>query len=303
MRIYTHAECLNHLAMDGHPERPERLSYLMNYLQQIGFTDDFSVITPPPIPPARILAAHSQAHVDFLQASQPSDGMVPLDPDTWMSVNSLSAAHLAAGAVFAGMDSILNGPEQRVFCAVRPPGHHAEHDSAMGFCLLNSVAIAAIAALEHAEVQRVAVLDFDVHHGNGTVDICRQYPEILVCSSFQSPHYPNRLDDLVQPNIVNTPLQAGSDGNMFRAAIERDWLPAIEAHAPDIIFVSAGFDAHKEDPLADIRLVEDDYRWVTDFIVAMANQYAQGRIVSTLEGGYNLNALARSVSAHLEALA
>jgi acetoin utilization deacetylase AcuC-like enzyme len=289
--------------MDGHPERPERLSYLMNHLQQIGFTDDFSVITPPPIPPARILAAHSQAHVDFLQASQPSDGMVPLDPDTWMSVNSLSAAHLAAGAVFAGMDSILNGPEQRVFCAVRPPGHHAEHDSAMGFCLLNSVAIAAIAALEHAEVQRVAVLDFDVHHGNGTVDICRQYPEILVCSSFQSPLYPNRLDDLVQPNIVNTPLQAGSDGSMFRAAIERDWLPAIEAHAPDIIFVSAGFDAHKEDPLADIRLVEDDYRWVTEFIVAMANQYAQGRIVSTLEGGYNLNALARSVAAHLEALA
>jgi acetoin utilization deacetylase AcuC-like enzyme len=289
--------------MDGHPERPERLSYLMNHLQQVGFTDDFSVITPPPIPPARILAAHSQAHVDFLQASRPSDGMVPLDPDTWMSVNSLSAAHLAAGAVFAGMDSVLNGPEQRVFCAVRPPGHHAEHDSAMGFCLLNSVAIAAIAALEHAEVQRVAVLDFDVHHGNGTVDICRQYPEILVCSSFQSPHYPNRLDDLVQPNIVNTPLQAGSDGSVFRAAIERDWLPAIEAHDPDIVFVSAGFDAHKEDPLADIRLVEDDYRWVTDFIVAMANQYAQGRIVSTLEGGYNLNALARSVAAHLEALA
>ena len=289
--------------MDGHPERPERLSYLMNHLQQVGFTDDFSVITPPPIPPARILAAHSQAHVHFLQASRPSDGMVPLDPDTWMSVNSLSAAHLAAGAVFAGMDSVLNGPEQRVFCAVRPPGHHAEHDSAMGFCLLNSVAIAAIAALEHAEVQRVAVLDFDVHHGNGTVDICRQYPEILVCSSFQSPHYPNRLDDLVQPNIVNTPLQAGSDGSVFRAAIERDWLPAIEAHDPDIIFVSAGFDAHKEDPLADIRLVEDDYRWVTDFIVAMANQYAQGRIVSTLEGGYNLNALARSVAAHLEALA
>jgi acetoin utilization deacetylase AcuC-like enzyme len=289
--------------MDGHPERPERLSYLMNHLQQVGFTDDFSVITPPPIPPARILAAHSQAHVDFLQASRPSDGMVPLDPDTWMSVNSLSAAHLAAGAVFAGMDSVLNGPEQRVFCAVRPPGHHAEHDSAMGFCLLNSVAIAAIAALEHAEVQRVAVLDFDVHHGNGTVDICRQYPEILVCSSFQSPLYPNRLDDLVQPNIVNTPLQAGSDGSVFRAAIERDWLPAIEAHDPDIVFVSAGFDAHKEDPLADIRLVEDDYRWVTDFIVAMANQYAQGRIVSTLEGGYNLNALARSVAAHLEALA
>ncbi|NCF43721.1 MAG: histone deacetylase family protein [Proteobacteria bacterium] len=303
MRIYTHAECLNHLVMEGHPERPERLSYLMGHLQQVGFTDDFSVMTPPPIPAARILAAHSQAHVDFLHASQPAAGMVPLDPDTWMSVDSLSAAQLAAGAVFAGMDCVLNSPEQRVFCAVRPPGHHAEHDSAMGFCLLNSVAIAAIAALEHAEVQRVAVLDFDVHHGNGTVDICRQYPEILVCSSFQSPHYPNRLDDLVQPNIVNTPLLAGSDGSVFRAAIEQDWLPAIEAHEPDIIFVSAGFDAHREDPLADIGLVEDDYRWVTDFIVAMANQYAQGRIVSTLEGGYNLSALAHSTAAHLEALA
>ena len=186
------------------------------------------------------------------------------------------------------MDTVLNSLERRVFCAVRPPGHHAEHDSAMGFCLFNSVAIAAIAALDHSEVKRVAVLDFDVHHGNGTVDICRHHPEILVCSSFQSPHYPNRLDNLVQPNIVNTPLQAGSDGLAFRAAIERDWLPAIEAHQPDILFISAGFDAHLDDPLADIRLVEDDYRWVTQFIVAMADQYAQGRVVSTLEGGYDL---------------
>ena len=303
MRIYTHPEYLNHHVMDGHPERPERLSHLMNHLSQIGLTQDFEVVQPRPIPQERILAAHSQSHVDFLQASQPEDGIVPLDPDTWMSPASLSVAELAAGAVFAGMDTVLNGAQQRVFCAVRPPGHHAERHSAMGFCLLNSVAIAAIAALDHADVERVAILDFDVHHGNGTVDICRDHPQILVCSSFQSPYYPNRLDDLVQPNIVNTPLTAGSSGSIFRAAIERDWLPALEAHQPDIVFVSAGFDAHIDDPLADLRLVEDDYRWVTQFIVAVANQYAQGRVVSTLEGGYNLEALARSAAVHIEALA
>ena len=303
MRIYTHPEYLNHHVMDGHPERPERLSHLMSHLSQIGLTQDFEVVQPRPIPPERILAAHSQSHVDFLQASQPEDGIVPLDPDTWMSPASLRVAELAAGAVFAGMDTVLNGAQQRVFCAVRPPGHHAERHSAMGFCLLNSVAIAAIAALDHADVERVAILDFDVHHGNGTVDICRDHPQILVCSSFQSPYYPNRLDDLVQPNIVNTPLTAGSSGSTFRAAIERDWLPALEAHQPDIVFVSAGFDAHIDDPLADLRLVEDDYRWVTQFIVAVANQYAQGRVVSTLEGGYNLEALARSAALHIEALA
>ena len=303
MRIYTHPEYLNHHVMDGHPERPERLSHVMNHLSQIGLTQDFELVQPQPIPPERILAAHSQSHVDFLTASKPKDGIVPLDPDTWMSPASLSAAELAAGAVFAGMDTVLNGAQRRVFCAVRPPGHHAERDSAMGFCLLNSVAIAAIAALDQADVERVAILDFDVHHGNGTVDICRDHPQILVCSSFQSPYYPNRLDDIVQPNIVNTPLAAGSSGSTFRAAVERDWLPALEAHQPDIVFVSAGFDAHVDDPLADLRLVEEDYRWVTQFIVAVANQYAQGRVVSTLEGGYDLDALARSVTAHIEALA
>ena len=303
MRIYTHPEYLNHQVMDGHPERPERLSHLMKHLSQIGLTQDFEVVQPQPVPTSRILAAHSQSHVDFLRGSIPQEGIVPLDPDTWMSPASFSAAELAAGAVFSGMDTVLNGAQQRVFCAVRPPGHHAERDSAMGFCLLNSVAIAAIAALDHVDVESVAILDFDVHHGNGTVDVCRDHPQILVCSSFQSPYYPNRLDDLVQPNIVNTPLVAGSDGKMFRAALERDWLPALEAHQPDIVFISAGFDAHVNDPLADLRLVEDDYRWVTQFIVSIANQYAQGRVVSTLEGGYDLDALARSVTAHLEALA
>ena len=303
MRIYTHLEYLNHQVMKGHPERPERLSHLMNHLTRNGFTQDFEVVKPQPVPADRIVAAHSQSHVDFLYASQPTDGILPLDPDTWISEGSITAATLAAGAVFSGMDTVLNSHEQRVFCAVRPPGHHAERDSAMGFCLLNSVAIAAIAALDHAAVEKVAILDFDVHHGNGTVDICRHHPEILVCSSFQSPYYPNRLDNLELPNIVNTPLKAGSDGAIFRKAIERQWLPALESHEPDIIFVSAGFDAHIDDPLADLRLIEDDYRWVTQFIVALANQYAQGRIVSSLEGGYDLDALATSAAAHIGALA
>jgi len=173
----------------------------------------------------------------------------------------------------------------------------------MGFCLLNSVAIAAINALSLPEIARVAILDFDVHHGNGTVDLCRDYPDILVCSSFQHPHYPHRLHENVAENIVNTPLEAGASGDDFRRAITHSWWPAIEAHRPDLIFISAGFDAHRADPLAQINLVEADFAWVTAEITALADQFARGRVVSTLEGGYDLEALAHSVLAHLQALA
>lgn len=275
----------------------------MAYLDAVGLTQDYKPETPKPIEDAQILEVHSPQHLDFLKASQPAHEIVPLDPDTWMSKDSLHAARLAAGAVHAGVETVINSPENRVFCAVRPPGHHAEIGGAMGFCLFNSVAIGAVAALSHAEIERVAILDFDVHHGNGSVDICRDRPEILVCSSFQHLHYPNRLHDLVRDNIVCTPLTAGSDGDCFRAAIERDWLPAIQRHRPQLILVSAGFDAHRLDPLAGLNLVEADFRWVTEFIVAAANDHAEGRIVSTLEGGYHLDALANSVSAHLQALA
>lgn len=219
-----------------------------------------------------------------------------------MSPRSLDAAEHAAGAVWQGVNDVIGGTDQRVFCAVRPPGHHAEYDSPMGFCLLNSVAIAAINALEIPGINKVAILDFDVHHGNGTVDLCKDNPDILVCSSFQHPFYPGRLHDIHRPHIVNTPLPSGTAGGAFRHAITQDWWPAIHAHQPDLILLSAGFDGHKDDPLAQFQLIEDDYYWITQEIVALANQYAQGRIVSALEGGYDLQALGTSVVAHLEAL-
>ena len=302
MHIYTHPEFLNHEVAEGHAERPERLSHLLAHLQREGILSDSPLRQPNDVSDAQILAAHSLEHLQFLQSSAPSVGMVPLDPDTWMSKASMNAARLAAGAVCNAVDDVLTTTENRVFCAVRPPGHHAETGSAMGFCLLNSVAIGALHALQQPGIERVAIVDFDVHHGNGSVDICQHHPEIMVCSSFQHPYYPNRLDDLDQPNIVNTPLQAGSDGDDFRRAISSSWLPALQRHQPDLVLVSAGFDAHQADPLAALNLTEADFSWITQQIVDVANQHSQGRIVSTLEGGYDLDALAKSASAHLQAM-
>lgn len=302
MHIYTHPEFLNHQVVEGHAERPERLSYLLEHLEREGILADCPLHEPADISDAQILAAHTPEHLQFLQRSEPTDGIVPLDPDTWMSQRSLNAARLAASAVCSGVDDVLGSRGNRVFCAVRPPGHHAEASSAMGFCLLNSIAIAALHGLTQPGIERVAIVDFDVHHGNGTVDICKDHPEIMVCSSFQHPYYPNRLDDLEQTNIVNTPLEAGSDGNVFRHAISSSWLPALEQHKPDLILVSAGFDAHQADPLAALNLQEQDFDWITRQIVDVANRHSNGRIVSTLEGGYDLDALAQSASTHIKAL-
>ena len=303
MLIYSHPCCIQHETPDGHPERSDRLTHLLTHLTNTGFTQDHPVTEAPPIEATKIAQAHHPNLLERLAQSVPEHGLTSLDQDTWMGSSSLLAALQAAGSVWQGVIDVVAGAETRVFCAVRPPGHHAEFDSPMGFCLLNSVAIAAINALNLPDVERVAILDFDVHHGNGTVDLCRHHPDILVCSSFQHPHYPHRLHDLVSENIVNTPLEAGASGDDFRRAINNSWWPAIEAHKPNLIFVSAGFDAHREDPLAQINLVESDFAWVTTEIAALADQFADGRIVSTLEGGYDLEALANSVLAHLQALA
>ena len=303
MRLYSHADCISHQTPEGHPERSDRLAFLLAHLEQTGFTQDHPVLEASPIGDELVRQAHHPELLQRLRQSNPEEGLTALDPDTWMGPTSMAAALRAAGAVWQGVKDVVADDEARVFCAVRPPGHHAEFDSPMGFCLLNSVAIAAINALSLAGIDRVAILDFDVHHGNGTVDLCQKHPEILVCSSFQDPHYPERLQDVVAPNIVNTPLAAGASGDDFRRAVSGSWWQAVEAHEPDLILISAGFDAHREDPLAQINLEERDFAWVTGEIVALAEQFSKGRIVSTLEGGYDLRALADSTLAHLEVLA
>ena len=303
MRIYSHLDCVNHETPEGHPERSDRLASLLAHLDQTGFTQDHPVLEASPIGDELVRQAHHPELLQRLRQSNPDEGLTALDPDTWMGPTSIAAALQAAGSVWQGVNDVVSGDEAQVFCAVRPPGHHAEFDSPMGFCLLNSVAIAAINALSLAGIDRVAILDFDVHHGNGTVDLCQKHPEILVCSSFQHPHYPDRLHDVVAPNIVNTPLAAGASGDDFRRAISSSWWQAVETHQPDLILISAGFDAHRDDPLAHINLDEGDFAWVTAEITALAEQFSQGRIVSTLEGGYDLLALADSTLAHLEVLA
>ena len=303
MHIYTHEDCVKHTVPSGHPERPDRLRHLLERLESSGFTDDYPLHPATRVSSELVDNAHRAGYLAGLAKIRPEDGIQALDPDTWIGPKSLDAALYAAGAVWQGVTDVLSGQTNRVFCAVRPPGHHAELSTAMGFCLLNSVAVAAINALKHHSVNRVAILDFDVHHGNGTVDLCKDIPEILVCSSFQHPFYPGRMHDVQRPNVVNTPLPASTGSKGFRHAIDRDWWPALAAHEPDLILVSAGFDAHHADPLAQLKLDESDFAWITNGIVEHAQISAQGRIVSALEGGYDLDALASSAMAHLEALA
>lgn len=303
MHIYSHPLCQQHLVPDGHPEHPKRLEAVLNHLRECGIAQDSPIREASFAGQEDIARAHSLTHIKFVQSILPStDTPVPIDPDTWASAQSFAAASHAAGAVLDGVTDLLAGTTQRVFCAVRPPGHHAEQKSAMGFCLFNSIAIGALNALANPQIHKVAIVDFDVHHGNGTVDIFKDNPDVLVCSTFQHPHYPNRMFDVQRNNIINTPLNEGDGSTEFRRQIEADWLPALEQHKPDVIFVSAGFDAHRDDPLAQINLLAADYDWVTRLIVDCAIQFSQGRVLSTLEGGYNLEALCESVEAHLGAL-
>jgi acetoin utilization deacetylase AcuC-like enzyme len=301
MHLITHPDCLAHEVPEGHPECGDRLQAVMNQLEHSGLLQNLVCRDASPASAEQLEAVHSQGMLNALEITRPADGLVAVDADTSMGPHSLSAAAHAAGAVIDGVRAVLLGETSRVFCAVRPPGHHAEADASMGFCLYNSIAVGANVAL--ADLQRVAILDFDVHHGNGTVDVFKDRPEVLVCSSFQHPFYPFRYADIKRDHIINTPLAAGTTGDVFRHAIERDWLPALQNHRPELILVSAGFDAHAADPLAQLCLQEDDFRWVTELIVDQATRYAEGRVVSALEGGYDLGALATSVQVHLEALA
>ena len=300
--LITHSVCLEHQMEQRHPESPERLAAVLSHLNDSRLIDDLTTLQAAEAVRDDLTAFHRDTYVDELIAMEPDQGLQPVNPDTSMGPKSLAAARYAAGAAIQGVDHVLAEADTRVFCAVRPPGHHAEESTAMGFCFFNSVALAAHRALNQHELERVAILDFDVHHGNGTVNAFQDDPRVLVCSSFQFPHYPYRLQDVDRPNIVNTPLAAGTTGVEFRKAIEQDWLPAMDEFAPALILVSAGFDAHRDDPLGDLLLDESDFAWITSLIIDAANRHAHGRIVSVLEGGYNLKALASSVATHLEGL-
>lgn len=300
--LFTHLNCLEHDMGERHPERPARLAAVLMHLDETGLYSDLEVHEAPEAQRTDLARVHGEAFLDGLAELSPEEGLVRVDPDTAMSPGSLRAARTAAGAAVAGVELALSDADKRVFCAVRPPGHHAEVSQAMGFCFFNSIAVAAARALNDPGVDRVAILDFDVHHGNGTVAAFMDNPDVLVCSSFQFPFYPYRLQDVDRPNIVNTPLPAGTGGADFRKAVERDWLPALDDFKPELILVSAGFDGHADDPLAGLLLTEEDYAWVTGVITDAANRHADGRIVSMLEGGYHLRALSRSVAAHIEGL-
>jgi acetoin utilization deacetylase AcuC-like enzyme len=274
----------------------------MDELARAGISADMNEILASEIDDEHVLRVHPEAYLKHIEASEPANTVIKVDPDTYMSRGSTRAAKLAAGAVAEATTRVLDGEANRAFCAIRPPGHHAEIAAAFGFCLFNSVAIAAMLALQRPDIQRVAICDFDVHHCNGTVDIFKDRPQVLVCSSFQNNFYPHRYLDFSNDHIINTPLNSGTTSKTFRALIERDWIPSIEQHKPDLIFVSAGFDAHKDDPLAEVCLEDDDFLWVSRLLANLANQYSKGRLISTLEGGYELDALARCARLHVEAI-
>jgi acetoin utilization deacetylase AcuC-like enzyme len=235
-------------------------------------------------------------------AAAPTEGTIRIDPDTAMNPYTLDAALHAAGALVLATDLVVGGRERNAFCNVRPPGHHAEHDQPMGFCFFNNVAVGVMHALESHHLERVAVLDFDVHHGNGTEDILRDDPRVLMCSTFQHPLYPFKAGRSIPGRLINVPLEAGANGAAFREAVATAWLPALNGFRPQMIFISAGFDAHREDPLANLNLVEADYLWVTKQAMHVASEWAGDRIVSTLEGGYALSALGRSATTHIRTL-
>jgi len=309
---FTHPDCRRHEMGRGHPECPERLDAIDDRLLVTGVADALDRREAPLAGESRLALAHSRRHIESIQALAAelqemgkgglSDHLY-IDPDTAMNPHSYTAFLRAAGAAVAATDAVIAGEMENAFCAVRPPGHHACRERAMGFCVFNNVAIAALHALENHGLKRVAIVDFDVHHGNGTEDILAGDERVLMVGLFQHPFYPYSGTNPRADNMVNVPVPAYTKGDKIRPMIEDVWLPRLEEFKPEMIFISAGFDAHREDDLGQLGLVEDDYKWITQQIKDVAKKHAKGRIVSSLEGGYNLGALGRSVEAHLRVLA
>jgi acetoin utilization deacetylase AcuC-like enzyme len=301
--LYTHASCLGHDTGAYHPESPARLRSVLDALA----APEFAALDRREAPAAAlddITRVHPRHFVDRLLAAVPKEGHVGVDADTVMSPRSGEAALRAAGAVAAAVDAVIAGEADNAFCAVRPPGHHAEPNRAMGFCLFNNVAVGALRAREVHNLARVAVIDFDVHHGNGTQARFWEDASLFYGSTHQSPLYPGTgsAGETGVGNVVNVPLPPGSGSLQFRQGMERILLPALDVFAPELVMISAGFDAHRSDPLAQLMLDESDYAWVTERLIEIARRHASGRVVSTLEGGYDLSALGASAAAHVRVL-
>jgi acetoin utilization deacetylase AcuC-like enzyme len=305
--FYTHAECRLHDMGQGHPECPQRLDAIADHLLSTGLDVALDFRDAPQATLEQIERAHTAHYVtqlqDLLVQVQDSGQPRALDPDTIACPDTWRAALRAAGAAVAATDDVITGRARNAFCAVRPPGHHATRDETMGFCFFNNVAVAARHALDVHGLERVAIIDFDVHHGNGTEDIIAGDERVLMCSFFQHPLYPYSGAVPKGTNMVNVPVAPYTRGTELRETILAMWMPALEEFRPQMVFISAGFDAHREDDLGQLGLVEADYEWITRQLVQVAERHSGGRIVSCLEGGYNLSALARSVAAHLRVLA
>jgi acetoin utilization deacetylase AcuC-like enzyme len=309
---FTHAQCRTHEMGEGHPECPQRLDAIEDRLLISGVGDALERREAPPAALADIELAHGRLFIASLRGM--SEGLreeldaggppyVQVDPDTSLNIHTWDAALCAAGAALGATDAVIAGELENAFCAVRPPGHHACRDQAMGFCFFNNVAVAAKHALQRHGLKRVAIVDFDVHHGNGTEDIVAGDPRILMVSFYQHPFYPYGGSKSSSGNLVNLPVPAYTKGPEVRELVEQAWIPRLEEHRPEMIFISAGFDAHREDDMGQMGLVEQDYAWITQRIKDVARRHANGRIVSCLEGGYSLSALGRSVESHLRVLA
>ncbi len=305
--IFYHADCLGHHTPEGHPEASDRLSVIMDRLARPDF-NALRMISAKAADLDRLSLVHTQGYIRNVVDHIPQSGHYGLDGDTFLSPGSLDAALRGVGATCGAIDHVMSGQLANAFCAIRPPGHHAEPDQAMGFCLFNNVAIGALYARKKHLCQRVAVIDFDVHHGNGTQTVAAQHKGLLYASTHQSPLYPGtgHIDDpqgMKRPGIIiNAPLAAGSDGRVFRRAYQERIFPALAEFDPDFILISAGFDGHARDPLADLNLSEDDFFWVTSEIKSLAEKHCNGRLVSCLEGGYNLDILGENVASHISAL-
>lgn len=299
--IVTHPDCFDHVTPAGHPEQVARLAYVLDALEPLGV----KTVKAPLAADDDLLRVHPKSHIDLIKRSEPDTGFRSLDSDTHMSPGSLTAALRAAGGATRAVDMVMGGEASNVFVAMRPPGHHAERETPMGFCFFGNVALAAKYALDHHGLKRIAIVDFDVHHGNGTQDLVESDPRILFASSHQMPLYPgtgHAHETGGHNNVINCPMRDGANGHDIRNVYTREIFPMIDRFAPDFLLISAGFDAHASDPLAGMELVESDFVWLTEQICDLAAKHCSGRVVSCLEGGYDLEALAASAKAHVQVL-